>query len=447
MAIDVNSEDALRIRKLVPLATMPGTVFNDLCHEITIEEIKDTSLFKRGDTDNHLFYLIDGEVALQAEGLVIDVISSGHESSKFALAHQLPRKIDAVARGAVRFLRVAAERVKHNTPSLDLKEENEIMVVEEDIEEGSGDWMTAFLKVPIFQRLPPANLQKVLIGLEEVAVEKGEVIIEQGAIGDYYYFLKSGQCLVSRKPSPTSKDIRLGVLEKGETFGEDALISDVPRTVSVTALTDAALLRLNKKQFVSLIKDPSLIFISYEELTSFAKQGAVLLDIRAPDEFKTRHLDDSINMPFYSLRMQYKSLSRDRMVIVICRDGRTSEAGAFFLLKNRYQALILKGGMESLFKAEAHGSVQFDVDKTAEKTAPQMEREEAFGLKEQEGDLEERLQALKKENEALRRTINQLNEKCNKLDMEKKQIGDRFVILSKHFEQLKLMLQKLKNNT
>jgi CRP-like cAMP-binding protein len=444
MAIDVNSEDALRIRKLVPLATLPVALFNDLCNEITIEEIKDAFLFKKGDTENHLFYLIDGEVVLQAEGLVIEVISSAHESSRFALAHQLPRKIDAVAKGVVRFVRLDAEKV-NNPPPMEYKKEDEMMVLEEDIEEDSSDWMTVLLKLPIIQRLPPANLQKILIALEEVAAEKGDVIIEQGSVGDYFYFLKSGRCVISRKPAPHSKEIRLGVLEKGEIFGEDALITDAPRTVSVTALTDVTLLRLDKKRFVSLIKAPSLTFINYEELLSLQQEeGASVLDVRTPDEFEKRYIDGSINMPFFSLRMQIKNVNRDKPVIVVCRDGRTSEAGAFFLLKHRYKAFILKGGIESVPEAaEEPAETQAE---TAVESPDQTEQEDTFELKEQDEGYDEQIRKLKTENAALRSAVRQLNGKCNKLDMEKKQIEDRFAILSKHFEQLKQMVQKLKNN-
>lgn len=433
MAIEINSEDAARIRKLVPLATLPGPLFNELCSEATVEEIKDASLFKRGDTDNLLYYLLDGEVALQAEGLVIDVISSAHETSRFALAHQLPRKIDAVAKGVVRFVRFDAERITKPLVR-EYKVERAEMVVEEDIFQDSEDWMTGLIKLPLLQRLPPANLQKVLFALEEVSVSRDQTIIEQGAPGDYFYFLKSGQCAVSRRPSPTAKDVRLGVLEKGEVFGEDALITDQPRTVSVTALTNATLLRLDKKQFNTLIKTPLLSFVNQDELLALQKKGAVVLDIRPPDEFDKFHLDGAVNMPFFSLRMQLKNLGRETTHIVVCRDGRCSEAGAFFLLKNRFKAVILKGGMVALMSVEA--------------SAPAVDAspENAVSASAQEGGLEQRVEKLTAENETLRQAVKQLNEKYNKLDLEKKQIEDRFAILSKHFEQLKQMLNKLKKN-
>jgi predicted RNase H-like nuclease (RuvC/YqgF family) len=131
-------------------------------------------------------------------------------------------------------------------------------------------------------------------------------------------------------------------------------------------------------------------------------------------------------------------------VIVVCRDGRTSEAGAFFLLKHRYKAFILKGGIESVPEvAEEPAETQVE---TAVESPDQTEQEDSFELKEQDESYDEQIRKLKTENAALRSAVRQLNEKCNKLDMEKKQIEDRFAILSKHFEQLKQMAQKLKNN-
>ena len=54
MTVDVNSEDGLIIRKLMPLATLPGDQFNALCAKITVEEIQDGFLFKKGDVSTHL---------------------------------------------------------------------------------------------------------------------------------------------------------------------------------------------------------------------------------------------------------------------------------------------------------------------------------------------------------------------------------------------------------
>lgn len=458
MTVDVNSEDGLIIRKLIPLATLPGAQFNALCAEMTIEEIQDGCLFKKGDSVSQLVYLISGEVALQAAGLVVEVIAAGSDSARFALAHQIPRKIDAVANGRVRFLRLNADIV-NNPPPL-AYEDNSYMVIDET-EGDPDDWMTVLLRSPIFQRLPPANLQKILMGLEAVHFKKGEIILEQGGAGDYYYLIKNGQCLLTRKPSPNAKEIKLAQLGNGDTFGEDALLSGAPRNVTITALTDIVLLRLDKNRFISLIKEPSLRFVDYAGMQEAVKHGAILLDVRSQDDYEDQHLDDSINAPFFSLRMQLKTFNHDKPIVVVCRDGRISEAAAFLLLRHKINAMILKGGMESLAPG---GGLAAGASSLAMKPEPEDKASVAAGVRieslpreiEQKrlidnlvtdvpaGILEDQIRALKLENETLRNANQQLNDKCMKLEFDKQHAEKQCRILHKQMEKLTQVLDRLK---
>jgi rhodanese-related sulfurtransferase len=440
MVVGVNSEDGLIIRKLVPLATLPGTRFNALCAEMTVEEIEDGFLFKKGDVTPQLVYLISGEVTLQAAGLVVEVIAASSDSAKFALAHQIPRKIDAVANGRVRFLRLNTDIV-NSSPSLAYKEDNRYMVIDET-EGDSDDWMTALLRSPIFQRLPPANLQKILMGLEAIHFKPGETIFEQGGLGDYYYLIKKGQCLLTRRPSPNAKEIKLAQLTNGDTFGEDSLISGAPRNVTITALTDIVLLRLDKQKFISFIKEPSLKFIDYDRMQEEVKQGAVLLDVRSADEYENQHIDGSINAPFFSLRMQLKTLSHEKPVVVVCRDGKTSEAAAFLLLRHKIEALILKGGMEALNpepKSEATVVADLRPETLFQLVEPNQAADNAAT-----GILEEQISALILENQALKNTNQELNDKCVTLEFNKLHTEKQYRILLKQMEKLTQVLDKLK---
>lgn len=449
MTIDINSEDGLIIRKLIPLATLPGAQFNMLCAEINIEEIEDGFLFKKGDVTSDLVYLISGEVTLQADGLVVEAITSSSDSSRFALAHQMPRKIDAVANGRVRFLRLNTDIVKNAVPLADKKEDNSYMVIDETNGD-SDDWMTALLKSPIFQRLPPANLQKILMSLELVNFKKGETILEQGGAGDYYYLIKNGQCLLTRRPSPNAKEIKLAQLAKGDTFGEDALLSGAPRNVTITALTDISLLRLDKKQFVSLIKDPSLKFVDYAGMQEAVKQGAVLLDVSSQDEYENRHLDGSINAPFFSLRMQLKTLSLKFPVVVVCQDGKTSEAAAFILLKQKIDAVILRGGMESLapesnITPNPENKAPLSTDDRLESLYQESERKQpADKPASASASLEDQIRVLKLENEVLKNTNQQLNDKCVKMKSDKENAEKQCRVLNKQIEKLTQVLNTLK---
>ncbi|MGZ4979623.1 MAG: cyclic nucleotide-binding domain-containing protein [Methylobacter sp.] len=314
----------------------------------------------------------------------------------------------------------------------------------EETQDNPDDWMTALLRSPIFQRLPPTNLQKILMSLEAIHFNKGEVIVDQGGVGDYYYLIKNGQCELTRRPSPNAKEIKLAQLATGDTFGEDSLLSDAPRNVTITALTDISLLRLNKPQFVSLIKEPSLSFVTYLEMQEAVKHGTLLLDVRSQDDYEKHHLDGSINEPFFSLRMQLKTLNREKPVIVVCDDGKTSEAAVFLLLRNKINARILQGGMAGIKPKQEHDLA------AASDTKLIIDRPEANQQKPEvklsaDADIQSnQIRLLQSELAALKITNQQLSDKCIKLEFDKQHAEKQARMLHKQVEKLTQVLDRLK---
>ncbi len=449
MAVDPTSTEGLIIRKLIPLASLPCAPLRALCADMVVEEIHDDFLFKKGDTDNRLVYLLSGTVSLQAQGLIIDTIDAKNEAARFALAHQIPRKIDALAKGAVRFLRLSAD-VINNPPPLVYQEDDGYIVIEED-ESDSQDWMAALLKAPIFQNLTPANLQKILINLKDIKFSKGATILEQGRTDDYYYLIKSGTCLLTHKPSPEAKEIKLAQIGKGNTLGEDALIFDTPRTETITALTDVALVRLNKQQFIDLIKDPSLRFVDFFEMQQILMTGATMLDIRTASEYRERHLNSSINIPFLSLKARYKMLPSENPVIIIGNDDdKTSEAAAFLLIKHRYSAFVLRGGINDISVAAENEAIFFN--QVSGFSTPQHDSDWKDDivyagidwLTLPNTDLDARIAFLESENERLRKAHAELYQQYTQLKMDKDTAEKQCRILSKQVEKLTQVLNKFK---
>ena len=337
MAVDIHSNEGKIIRQLVPLSTLELTHFKFICHMSTVENAEAGSfLFKACDTKDDLIYLISGSITLQLDGLKIDVIKAGSQSALFALAHQLPRKIDAYVNTPVRFLRIA--------PSLLNKQEK----MNKNNDEIEDDGMMNLVKSPIFNHLPPKNLQAIFSELGEVTYKKGEHIIEQGESGRYFYFVKKGRCKVIRSPTPSSKAIKVALLDRHDTFGEDSLLSGEASHVGVKALTNITLFKLRKGDFIALIKQPLLKFIMHSQLEEKLGHNALLLDVRAPDEYEINHLAGSENVPFFLLRMQLKRLDKKKILIIICADGKWSEAAAILLLSYGFITLIIKGGMEKV---------------------------------------------------------------------------------------------------
>ena len=260
MHSETKSHDPQILRNLIPLSTLSASRFQKLCSAARVESgQKGSLLFRQGDTKNEFVYLLSGKVSLQAGDVEMDVIEGGTEASRFALAHQIPRKVNALAKTKIQFVRIDSSLIYSEEPGETPTSPG--YEVSDLLGESSSDWMTELLKSPIFERLPAANLQKVIMGLEEVPVIEGEEIFRQGDTGDYYYIIKSGQCALTRKPNPHAKEITLAKLKTCDAFGEDALISNQPRNVSITMLTSGYILRLKKDKFLTLVKEPVIRFI------------------------------------------------------------------------------------------------------------------------------------------------------------------------------------------
>jgi putative peptide zinc metalloprotease protein len=98
-------------------------------------------------------------------------------------------------------------------------------------------------QIPAFAALGADDIAEVLEHGDWVNVAPGQTIIEQGAEGDAFYAIRSGQVEVYKDGEPA------GSLGPGSHFGEVALLMDVPRTATVIATTPARLFRLDREGF------------------------------------------------------------------------------------------------------------------------------------------------------------------------------------------------------
>jgi len=110
-----------------------------------------------------------------------------------------------------------------------------------------NDWMSKLLHSHIFKNIPFQDIQKIFLLFEKTDVSKGYKIINQGDVGDYYYIIDEGRFRVSRKSPKQNKEFTLADLHEGKGFGEEALIGNVARNASVTALTNGKLTRIQKE--------------------------------------------------------------------------------------------------------------------------------------------------------------------------------------------------------
>lgn len=219
---------------------------------------------------------------------------------------------------------------------------------------GAGSWMKQAgvfsaekLQSGVFSRLPPANIDEMFRRMKSIPVKADQVIIMQGAEGDYYYLIESGSALVTRVTEPGSPPQLLAELKAGDAFGEEALVSDTKRNATVTMKTDGVLLRLNKQDFIELLKAPLINAISMPEAEKKIASGAVWLDVRFPSEYQFDHLPGAINAPLHEIRSVLATLDKGKTYITYCQTGRRSSAAAFIMAQHGFDVFLLEGGTKA----------------------------------------------------------------------------------------------------
>jgi MFS family permease len=99
-------------------------------------------------------------------------------------------------------------------------------------------------RVSLLAVLPEPILDRLARSLVRVEAAEGEVIIREGDEGDLFYIVESGSVSV------TKQGRHVVTLGPSDYVGEIALLRDVPRTATVTALEPTVLQSLAREQFI-----------------------------------------------------------------------------------------------------------------------------------------------------------------------------------------------------
>ena len=301
-------------------------------------------LFKEGDTEKRTFYVATGILELVDQGKVVGTVEGGTDMARSPIAPVFPRRVSARARDRVQFISIDSDLLDVML-TWDQTGTYEVSELQGKSDVGGDDWMTMLLQTKAFHKIPPANIQAIFMRMQQINYRSGDVILKQGTEGDYFYVLTRGSAIVTRE-TPLSKDgIKLAELRVGDTFGEEALISDAKRNATITMTSDGSVMRLGKDDFKSLLNEPMLDWISYDKAQEIVAAGGVWLDVRLPSEYENHHLDNAINIPLYFIRLKISTLDPDTNYVVCCDTGRRSSAGAYILSGRGYQAYVLQGGI------------------------------------------------------------------------------------------------------
>ncbi|MBF0196465.1 MAG: cyclic nucleotide-binding domain-containing protein [Planctomycetes bacterium] len=105
--------------------------------------------------------------------------------------------------------------------------------------------------VRIFKETPEEILADVASIAEEVELQKGDIVFEEGALGKSLFVIAEGTIKVHRA------DHEIARLREREVFGELAALDPEPRSATVTAVDDVVLLRIDQDALYEIMIEQS----------------------------------------------------------------------------------------------------------------------------------------------------------------------------------------------
>ena len=108
--------------------------------------------------------------------------------------------------------------------------------------------LTLLQRTALFQAMPVPSMEGLARAAAWVTAPAGSTIIREGDPGETFYIVESGAVAVTRGGQP------IRTLDApGDGFGEIALLRDIPRTATVTAVTETVLLTLGRREFLAAV--------------------------------------------------------------------------------------------------------------------------------------------------------------------------------------------------
>lgn len=341
-----------RLQPFSPLNALSKQALQQIAAQCELRQVaRGQTLFRSGDRDREAMFLLEGEVELRADSgdSAPLIVRAGSETAQHPLARLKPRRYTGTARTPGKLVCVDEERLDQML-ALDQTAAYEVTELHGD----DPEWMFQLLSKPSFQKVPAANLAALFAALEKIAVKEGQVVIRQGDPGDYYYLILSGQVRVSRR-NPRGEPETLAVFGPGDGFGEEALLSGLPRNADVGMLTNGQLMRLKGADFEAILTPPMVRWVDASQARALCDGGAQLVDIRLPEEFAAETLPGSINLPLCQLRRLAEGLDTERPYVFFSNNDRRSRSAAFLMTQRGLDAYVMRGGLAALAAPQAKG--------------------------------------------------------------------------------------------
>lgn len=343
-----------RAKQMIPVNTLGPEQFEELVSQAELLELKPGDvLYRRGDRDDKVYYLVEGAIERRGADSQKRPLQASDDEARYALGNLQPRPhtatVEAGGAAVVRAPRDLLEKLVARS-QLVTGEMPAISVTDVGGEDAlDPSWMFGIVQSEIFRDLPTENIERFFASVQRLEAKAGDVIVRQGQSGDYYYMIVAGECEVARMAG--KHPIPIATLGPGHSFGEEALISGLPRNATVTMHSDGVLMRLPKDQFVELLKRPAVRSVDARQAARAVRErSARLIDVRLENEHGSRAIKGSDNIPLFQLRGRLEELDPAIEYILYCDTGARSSAAAFLLTQHGLQASYIENGLSTMLR-------------------------------------------------------------------------------------------------
>ncbi|XP_051510720.1 cGMP-dependent protein kinase 1 isoform X1 [Myxocyprinus asiaticus] len=217
------------------------------------------TIITEGTEGNSMYIVAAGELRVTQAGRDLRNLTSGDVFGELAILYNCKRTASVKAITSVKLWCIERQTYRSIMTNKSKQKREQLM---------------GFLKTArTLKALNDIQLSKIIDSMEEVKFQKKDVIVREGAEGNTFYIILKGEVLVTKNVSGQQKIIRK--MGEGEHFGELALIREIHRTATCTAVGAVTCFSIDKEVFEETIPIESLELHDDSDL---------LEDIKKPEE-------------------------------------------------------------------------------------------------------------------------------------------------------------------
>ncbi|XP_077075734.1 cGMP-dependent protein kinase 1 [Siphateles boraxobius] len=199
-------------------------------------------IIREGTDGDSMYIVAAGELKVTQAGRDLRTLSSGDMFGELAILYNCKRTASVKAVTAVKLWCIERQTYRSIMTNKSKMKREQLM---------------GFLKTACtLKALNDVQLSKIIDSMEEVKFQNNEVIVREGAEGNTFYIILKGEVLVTKKVNGQQKIIRK--MSEGEHFGELALIREILRTATCTAVGVVTCFSIDKEIFEETIPFESL---------------------------------------------------------------------------------------------------------------------------------------------------------------------------------------------